>query len=62
MLTKLQSLVAAHDVAINKRFNSLLVEMRIPQETNGRLQKYQQGKTLDLIDALRVNILNYYHA
>jgi hypothetical protein len=55
-------LVAAHDVAINKRFNSLLVEMRIPQETNGRLQKYQQGKTLDLIDALRVNILNYYHA
>jgi len=55
-------LVAAHDVAINKRFNSLLVEMRIAQETNGRLQKYQQGKTLDLIDALRVNILNYYHA
>jgi hypothetical protein len=61
MLTKVQSLVAAHDIAIHKRFNSLLVEMRIAQESNGKLQKYQQGKTLDLIDALRMNILNYYH-
>jgi hypothetical protein len=35
--------------------------MRIAQEVNGKLQKYQQGRTLDLIDALRMNILNYYH-
>jgi hypothetical protein len=62
MLTKVQSLVAAHHIAIHKRFNSLLVEMRIAEEVNGKLQKYQQGKTLDLIDALRMNILNYYYA
>jgi hypothetical protein len=61
MLTKLQSLVAAHHIAIHKQFNSLLVQMRIAEEVNGKLQKYQQGKTLDLIDALRMNILNYYH-
>lgn len=63
MLTKLQALVAAHDIAINnKKFNSLVVQMRIAQEINGKLQKYQEGRTLDLIDALRMNILNYYHA
>lgn len=61
MLTKLQSLVAQHQIAINNRFNALLVQMRIAQEVNGKLQKYQQGRTLDLIDALRMNILNYYH-
>jgi hypothetical protein len=61
MLTKLQLLVSQHQIAINNRFNALLVQMRIAQEVNGKLQKYQQGRTLDLIDALRMNILNYYH-
>ena len=61
MLTKLQLLVSQHQIAINNRFNVLLVQMRIAQEVNGKLQKYQQGRTLDLIDALRMNILNYYH-
>jgi hypothetical protein len=61
MLTKLQALVAAHNISINNRFNSLLVQMRIAQEVNGKLQKYQQGRTLDLIDAMRMNVLNYYH-
>ncbi len=61
MLTKLQAHVAAHDLSINKKFTSLLTQMRIAQEANGKLQKYQEGKTLDLIDALRMNVLNYYH-
>lgn len=61
MLTKLQLLVSQHQISIHKRFNALLVQMRIAQEVNGKLQKYQQGRTLDLIDALRMNILNYYH-
>lgn len=63
MLTKLQALVAAHHVAIDsKRFNSLVIQMRIAQEVNGKLQKYQAGRTLDLIDAFRMNVLNYYYA
>jgi hypothetical protein len=53
----MQSLVAKGVVAIHPKFEKLLAQMRTAQEYNGKLD--ESVNSLDLIDALRLNLKHY---
>lgn len=57
MLSHMQALVAKGLVAVHPKFEKLLSQMRTAQEYNGKLDK--SINSLDLIDALRLNLLHY---
>jgi hypothetical protein len=60
MLFGCQELVNKGYVAIDRRFKELIAQMRIAQHMDGRLIKDKQGNTLDMFDAFRLALRNFY--
>ena len=58
MLTHAQAMLADAYVAIHPDFSSLLAQMRSATEVNRDLNKSSKNP-LDLIDALRLNLMYY---
>lgn len=62
MLNNLQTLISDHDLVILRKFEALIMDLRIARvnENTGNLQKNNtSGSTFDLLDGLRLSCSNY---
>jgi hypothetical protein len=61
MITHAQELVADGNVAIDKRFNKLITQMRIATTNEKGAVEKEAGNTLDLIDAFFLSLRRYHY-